>query len=209
MDYNDKQAAIIDKAEKLFSVCGFDGTSVRDIASDAGVNVAMISYYFGSKEKLMEAVFEHKSNKMRLKVEILIQDTVLTPLQKIYILIDEYVDKFLDQKNLHMIMMREQLSDKRTPVSDMILELKRKNLDSVKLLIQDGQKKGVFKKNIDVTMMMATMIGTVSQVVLSQPFYRRVNNMEDLTETEFRTHIRKKLSIHIKKLFKAQLTNEA
>ncbi len=49
-------------AEKLFAVNGFDGTSVRDIAQEAGVNVAMISYYFGSKEKLMEAVFEQKTN---------------------------------------------------------------------------------------------------------------------------------------------------
>jgi len=37
---------------------GFDGTSVRDIAQKAGVNLAMISYYFGSKEKLLEALIE-------------------------------------------------------------------------------------------------------------------------------------------------------
>ena len=209
MDYNDKQTAIIEIAEKLFSVSGFDGTSVRDIANEAGVNVAMISYYFGSKEKLMEAVFEHKSKKMRLKVENMIQDNNMTPLQKIYLLIDEYVDKFLEQKNFHMIMMREQLSEKFTPVSDMIMELKLRNLDSVKLLIHDGQKKGLFKKNIDVTMMMGTMIGTVSQMVLSQQYYRRVHGMENMSEQEFRAHIRKKLSIHLKKLFKALLTNEA
>ncbi len=209
MEYNDKQTAIIDIAERLFSVSGFDGTSVRDIANEAGVNVAMISYYFGSKEKLMEAVFEHKSNKMRLKVENLIQDTEMTPIQKIYLLIDEYVEKFLDQKNFHMIMMREQLTDKRTPVSELILELKRRNLESVRMLIHDGQKKGVFKKNIDISMMMGTLIGTVSQMVLSQPFYRKVHGMEELGEQEFRSHIRKKLSIHLKKLFKALLTNEA
>ena len=57
MEYNDKQIAIINTAEKLFALNGFDGTSVRDIAHEAGVNLAMISYYFGSKEKLMEAVF--------------------------------------------------------------------------------------------------------------------------------------------------------
>ena len=164
MEYNDKQIAIIDIAEKLFSVKGFDGTSVREIAHDAGVNVAMISYYFGSKEKLMEAVFEHKSNKMRLKVETLVQNDSIAPLQKINTLIDDYVDKFIEQKNLHIIMMREQLTENSTMVADMILELKKRNLDSVKLLIHDGQKKGVFKKNIDVSLMMATMIGTVKQL---------------------------------------------
>ena len=69
MEFNEKQLAIIHTAEKLFSVTGFDGTSVRDIANEAGINVAMVSYYFGSKEKLMEAVFEQRTNQMRIKVE--------------------------------------------------------------------------------------------------------------------------------------------
>jgi AcrR family transcriptional regulator len=55
MEFTDKQIQIIDIAERLFAERGFDGTSVRDIADEAGINVAMISYYFGSKEKLMEA----------------------------------------------------------------------------------------------------------------------------------------------------------
>ena len=209
MEYNEKKAVIIDTAERLFSIAGFDGTSVRDIAKDAGVNIDMISYYFGSKEKLMEAVFEHKTNKMRLKVETLIQREEIPPLQKIYTLIDDYVDKFIEQRNLHVIMMREQLIGKKSPISDMIIELKKRNLESVKLLIVDGQKKGVFKKNIDITMMMGTLIGTVSQMVMSQPFYRQVHEMESLDETEFKAHIRKKLTIHLKKLFKALLTYEA
>ena len=208
MEYNEKQGAILDAAENLFSRSGYEGSSVRDIAQEAGVNVAMISYYFGSKEKLMEAVFEHKSIKMRLKVENLLQDQTTAPLQKIFYLIDEYVDKFIEQTSFHMIMMREQLTDKHTPVSDMIIDLKKKNLELVKLLVLDGQKKGVFKKNIDVAMMMSTMIGTVSQTLLSQPFYRKINGMEDYTEAEFKKHIRKKLSVHLKKLFKALLTYE-
>jgi len=210
MDYNEKQAAIIETAEKLFSSSGFDGTSVRDIASGAGVNVAMISYYFGSKEKLMEAVMEHKYNRMRLKVENLLQDEKMHPLQKIYMLIDDYVAKYIEQKNLQVIMMHEQLLAKRTPVSDMIMDLKKRNLESVSLLIQDGQKKGVFKKNIDITLMMATMIGTVSQTVLSQNLYREFDKkMESLSDEAFREYLRKKTSIHLKKLFKAVLTYEA
>ena len=209
MEFNEKQIAIINAAEKLFSVSGFDGTSVRDIATAANINIAMISYYFGSKEKLMEAVFENKTNNLRLKVENLIQNDAIKPLQKINTLIDAYVDKFMEQQNFHFIMMREQMTEKRTPVSDMIHELKKRNLESVKLLIHDGQKKGIFKKNIDVVMMMATMVGTTTQLISSQSYYRQVNNMEDMPETEFRIHLRKKISIHLKKLFKALLTNES
>ena len=56
MEYNAKQLEIINIAEKLFAKQGFAGTSVRDISQEAEMNVSMISYYFGSKDKLIEAV---------------------------------------------------------------------------------------------------------------------------------------------------------
>ncbi|MES2704210.1 MAG: TetR family transcriptional regulator [Bacteroidota bacterium] len=208
MEYSEKQLAIINTAEKLFSVTGFDGTSVRDIAREAGVNLAMISYYFGSKEKLMEAVFELRTEKIRLKVENLLQDDTLSNLDKVNILIDDYVEKFISQQEFHKIMMREQLIEKNNPIAGFIHELKKRNLQSIKKLIQDGQKTGEFKKNIDIVLMMITMVGTVSQMITSQRFYREVNNLEHLDEQEFRKHIRKKLSTHLKHLFKISLTNE-
>lgn len=46
MEWNEKQLHILNAAEDLFANKGFEGTSVRDIAQKAEVNVAMISYYF-------------------------------------------------------------------------------------------------------------------------------------------------------------------
>ena len=208
-EYSEKQLAIIATAEKLFAEKGFDGASVRDIATEADVNVAMISYYFGSKEKLMEAVFEKRTTDIRLKVENLIQNNNLSHLQKINILIDDYVDKFIHQQEFHKIMMREQMIEKNTPIAALIHELKKKNLESIKKLIQDGQKNGSFKKNIDIVLMVTTMVGTVSQMITAQRFYRKMNNMELMPEMEFQRHMRKKLSVHLKNLFKVMLTYEA
>ncbi|MEO8582825.1 MAG: TetR family transcriptional regulator, partial [Flavitalea sp.] len=78
MVYSDKQLHIIAAAETLFSNKGYDGTSVRDIADGAGVNVAMISYYFGSKEKLMQTIFEQRTVNFPNKVEGLLKDDSLT-----------------------------------------------------------------------------------------------------------------------------------
>lgn len=44
---------IIEAAEVLFAVNGYDGTSLRDITEQAGVNVAAVNYHFGSKENLL------------------------------------------------------------------------------------------------------------------------------------------------------------
>lgn len=50
--------ALLDAAEAQFAASGFAATSVRSIAAEAGVNPAMVHYYFGSKRALLQAVLE-------------------------------------------------------------------------------------------------------------------------------------------------------
>ena len=63
--FSEKQIHILDVAEKLIAKKGFEGTSVRDISSNANINVAMISYYFGSKEKMMSYLYRYRVQKTR------------------------------------------------------------------------------------------------------------------------------------------------
>lgn len=63
--FTEKQIHILDVAEKLIAKKGFEGTSVRDISSEANINVAMISYYFGSKEKMMSYLYRYRVQKTR------------------------------------------------------------------------------------------------------------------------------------------------
>jgi AcrR family transcriptional regulator len=51
---------ILNAAERLFSERGIDGVSMREIASAAGVQLALISYYFRTKEGLYRAVFQRR-----------------------------------------------------------------------------------------------------------------------------------------------------
>ena len=209
MEYTEKQIQIIDAAEKLFACQGFDGTSVRDIAQEAGINVAMISYYFGSKEKLMEALFEKRTVNARLRMENLLNDKDMTALQKINLLIDEYVEKIMTQQEFHKIMMKELMLENNTITARLLHELKKRNLECIKTIIEDGQKTGGFKKNVDIVLMVCTMIGTATNLIASQKFYREVYDMEALTDEEFQKYLKKKLSHHLKSMFKATLTHEA
>jgi AcrR family transcriptional regulator len=52
----DTKGRILDAAEKLFGMNGFDGTSLRDITSAADVNLAAINYHFQSKDSLIDAI---------------------------------------------------------------------------------------------------------------------------------------------------------
>lgn len=51
---------ILDTAEALFARQGHDGTSMRQITSEAGVNLAAVNYHFGSKEALVQAVLKRR-----------------------------------------------------------------------------------------------------------------------------------------------------
>jgi AcrR family transcriptional regulator len=207
-EFSEKQIQILDVAEQLFATKGFDGTSVRDIAQEAGVNIAMISYYFGSKEKLLEAVFEHRTAYLRSAIENMLLNNDVAPLNKIYSLIDHFVDKVMTQQPFHTIMAREPIGDKDSVIKNLMGEAKRRNYELIKKLIGEGQRKGAFKKNIDIPFMMMTMVGTANQLLTAQHHYKELSNLQSMPEEEFQEHIRKKLSTHLKRLFKAILSNE-
>src|SRR5574337_550190 len=57
---NSTRDRILGAAEKLFAERGFDGASLRQLTSAAGVNLAAVNYHFGSKEKLVEEVFRRR-----------------------------------------------------------------------------------------------------------------------------------------------------
>jgi len=67
-DYTEIQIKIIEVARKLFVKKGLKGTTVRDIAAESGVNPAMVNYYFRSKEKLFDAIFEEAFNILTDKI---------------------------------------------------------------------------------------------------------------------------------------------
>ncbi len=55
-DRPDTKTRILDAAEKLFGENGFDATSLRDITTEADVNLAAVNYHFQTKDSLIEAV---------------------------------------------------------------------------------------------------------------------------------------------------------
>lgn len=209
MEAKDKKQHILEEAEELFSRKGFEAATVRDIADAAGVNLAMISYYFGSKEKLMEDLFHQRMDAMKLKVELLLKDKQLTPFEKMETLIDEYINKVVDRQSFYKILLCEQVIKKNPVIIKLIRELKLNYAALVSELVKEGQRKKVFKKNVDTVLALTTMTGTVTQLVVNKEYYFEFNGYKNLTEEEMKVLLREKLGVHLKTVFKSILGYES
>jgi len=60
---------ILDAAENLFAIQGFNGTSLREITSQAEVNLAAVNYHFGSKKELIKSVMSRYMNELSPRLE--------------------------------------------------------------------------------------------------------------------------------------------
>jgi AcrR family transcriptional regulator len=63
----DLRRAILDAAEQLFSAHGFYGVTTRQVAAEAGVDTALIHYYFDSKRGLFDAVFARRAEILNIE----------------------------------------------------------------------------------------------------------------------------------------------
>lgn len=199
MELNDKQLQILEAAEMLFACKGFVGTSVRDIAAKAGVNVAMISYYFGSKEKLLQNLLISRTEQSRELLNNLKQDSHMDPRDKIKRIIDFYVDHLLKNRRFHTIMSRQISLVQDDEITQLLVNIKRTTMSIIQDIIKEGQRKKVFRK-VDIPLTIGSVLGTISQVSMSKPFYEQLLGMSYKNEEDYFKKLNPKLKTHLKSL---------
>ena len=200
----DKKEHIIDIALELFAQKGFEGTSIRDIAERGEVNVAMVNYYFGTKEKLFEAIVEHKASYMKGILENLELDKTKTEIEKMDAIIEVYVNRLLSQSSFHRVLHQELLMQQRESMHENIVGVFVKNTQRIKNIIEQGIRKKQFRK-VDPELTMASLIGTINQVLLSKALcnmlMQRDENFNPYTDEKFR----KRIIAHLKQMIHAHL----
>lgn len=204
-EFNDKQIEILQVAERLFAEEGFDGASIRTIAKEANVNIAMISYYFGSKEKLLEALIIYRTSSMKMQLESISKED-LSPTQKIERLVDLYISRINKNKCMYQIMHFELSTKKRILNMESFMEMKRENSEIFNKIIEDGQDKGFFRKDINITLIPTTILGTLTHFHTNKLYFQKVLNLD--TEDKFDGYIESQLTHHIKQTIKALLAHE-
>tara|TARA_R110002049_G_scaffold3795_5_gene27600 strand:+ start:77842 stop:78459 length:618 start_codon:yes stop_codon:yes gene_type:complete len=204
MDLNDKQIQILETAEELFSENGFDGTSVRQISKAAGINIAMVSYYFGSKEKLLEALLLYRMSDFRMQLESVISKNKphLETLDAIIALIVKRIHR---NRRTHKIINFEYSNGSRNIDFDNYLAQKKENLNVIEAFVKSGQDTGVFSYNVNIQLLTTTILGTYFHFYYNNKYYQTLLNLDN---SSVESYVHNELTHHIQNTIKALLTYE-
>ena len=205
-NFNDKQIIILEVAETLFAEKGFEGTSIRNIAKEAKINIAMVSYYFGSKEKLLESLILYRTSDLKLQLDNLIIED-LEPIEKINKLIELYINRINCNKGIYRILHFEFTSKKGDSNLQAFSELKKGNLKSLESIIIEGQNKGIFRKDVIIPLITPTILGTFFHFHMNKSFFQNLLNLK--TEDLYNNYIKTNLTLHIQQTIKALLIYES
>ncbi len=201
-----KEENILLAAEKIFAEKGFEGASTREIAKLAGVNISMISYYFGSKEKLFENIFRFRMKKSHDFIEKIMGNDDYDEWQKMTTMVESYVDKVRENKNFYRLIQAEQLTSKNLEIANMMGNSKATFLKIFKKLTDDGFAKHIFTKKVNVACLHSTVSGTIFQSVNNISLYKHF--MEYGGNEDFETLFSEEIKNHLKDLLKDQLGYE-
>jgi len=94
-------------ARKIFTRKGYSATRTRDIAEEAGLNLALLNYYFRSKEKLFDIVMLENFGQFLHGVQALLNDKATSLEQKIVALVDFYITQMMANPDLPFFVLSE------------------------------------------------------------------------------------------------------
>lgn len=101
------EGKIIEAARKVFTQKGYAATRTRDIAEEAGINLALLNYYFRSKEKLFQIIMAEKLAQLFSVIFPIINNTQLTLDRKIEALTENYIDLLIENPELPLFVLSE------------------------------------------------------------------------------------------------------
>ncbi len=113
-------------AHVVFHKKGFAATRTRDIAEEAGINLALLNYYFRSKEKLFDIIMFETTSGFFQTMAVLLNDKKSTLEQKVELVASTYIDLIAKEPNLPIFMLSEIRNNpdvllKRLPIKQVIM----------------------------------------------------------------------------------------
>lgn len=137
------EVQILDAAEYVFQAKGMDGARMQEIADKAGINKAMLHYYYRSKQLLFEAVFKNAFSLLAPQLNTILNDNSSIE-EKIKNFTSNYISFIIKHPYLPNFIIQELNRNQ-----DFILKIKDNkgfpNLEKFKKQVNDEVNKGILK----------------------------------------------------------------
>lgn len=155
------QTAILDAAERLFAERGYSATTIKQIGTAAGVNSALLYYYFADKERLYAAVLDRLLGTLMAEGEKVFA-TAASPDEAIRGLVQVQGELLMSRPYFARLMARELVDHQAAHVRGQLAQLAAGIFKRLCQMIRDGQRTGTLGSDFDPQF---AAISTISQVI--------------------------------------------
>jgi TetR/AcrR family fatty acid metabolism transcriptional regulator len=160
----DKRRRIIDAAVKVFAEKGFFGAKVSEIADAAGVADGTIYLYFKSKDDILISLFQEKMSEIVKQLQAILHE-LPDPETKMRRYVIEHLKLVARQPDLMQVLTIELRQSAR-----FIKEYSPKGfaryLAVIGAIIEEGQKSGVFRKDLEASILRRALFGLIDELSL-------------------------------------------
>src|SRR5688572_22160490 len=94
-------------ARKVFTKKGYSAARTRDIAEEAGINLALLNYYFRSKEKLFDIVMMENLQQFLLGLKSVLHNEKSSLSEKVAVIAEEYINMLKANPDLPVFVLSE------------------------------------------------------------------------------------------------------
>lgn len=168
---------ILAAAKKVFVRKGMSGARMQDIADEAGINKALLHYYFKNKEKLFEMIFVEAGARLFPKInEIFNSDIPL--FEKIERFSDEYISMVMENPYLPLFVLNEINQDPEMFLNKIWPNTAKPNPAKFLAQIEEEVKKGAIKRISP----MELLINLISMVVfpfVAKPMLQKTMGLDE------------------------------
>ena len=167
---------ILEAAKQVFMEKGLDGARMQDIADKAGINKALLHYYFRSKDRLFEMIFLEEARKFMPRVTTIMLSE-LTLFEKIEKFVGQYIDTLSQNPLLPIFILNEMNRNPKEAIKK-IFGNQRPPIEKVEEHVAKLVKKGVIHP-IKGHELMINMVSLCIFPFLARPMIQWVTKTND------------------------------
>jgi AcrR family transcriptional regulator len=200
-DDGSAEQKIKEAARKLFTEKGFDAVKTRDIAAEAGINLALLNYYFRSKEKLFDIIMIENFEQFIRQLIPVLGDERLSLEERLTQVVGRYIDMLELNPDLPFFIMNQMKNDpsKLFSVREKMWEVREKFISQLGLGLKEG--KGA---PIDVVHFMINFMGLIIFPFIARPMLMKVNSLDDKAFKRLMDERKKLVPVWLKAMMKAK-----